>query len=543
MRASRHLKPETFPFLAVLLCALGSLILMLLVMDRRAKAVARAKAARAALQLTGEQEKRRAEEEKRRAEARRLREQAAAVLLEEENRLREQVEAARSRTEAAAAESTAAEGKAREMQARLQSEQQALSQDEEAAKAARARASAAAGEVERVRTEAAKLATDLERLERQLAALKAKRQREQQTYSLVPYRGKHGDNRKPLYLECGPHGLVFHPDRLALEGADLTVGRLREEVERRVARLTDGKTKRGKEPVYLFFLVRPDGINRYYETVAALSGLEVDFGYELVEQDWVLDFSESAGPSRQWAESSAPAAAPTPSMGTTGRSGGAPRGITFGKPEPPPVPPPPPRGGGGEAANRQPGLSPGSLSPPGTGTGQPGGVPRSLPGVLGPFVEPPPARPSNGGSAAASDAEPPPQAKASTSGAEGDPSPGLPGMPAEKDTPKPRVVGNRELVFRVECKADEVVLYPGGARFATSLVGNEDGPQALAKALQQMIARRQAGLRPGEAPYRPQVRFLVRPDGLRSFFLAYPAVEPLKVPMTRQDLQADDELP
>jgi hypothetical protein len=30
---------------------------------------------------------------------------------------------------------------------------------------------------------------------------------------------------------------------------------------------------------------------------------------------------------------------------------------------------------------------------------------------------------------------------------------------------------------------------------------------------------------------------------LRSFFLAYPAMEPLKAPMTRQDLEADEELP
>ena len=49
MRRRRDgLKPETFPFLAVLLCALGALILLLLIMDRRAKAVARAKAAAAA---------------------------------------------------------------------------------------------------------------------------------------------------------------------------------------------------------------------------------------------------------------------------------------------------------------------------------------------------------------------------------------------------------------------------------------------------------------------------------------------------------------
>src|SRR6516162_5840027 len=45
---TRPLQVSTFPFLAVLLCAMGSLILLLLVIDRRAKAVARAKALEAA---------------------------------------------------------------------------------------------------------------------------------------------------------------------------------------------------------------------------------------------------------------------------------------------------------------------------------------------------------------------------------------------------------------------------------------------------------------------------------------------------------------
>src|SRR5579862_5067503 len=44
MRRSRHkLEVSTFPFLAVLLCAMGSLIFLLMVMDKRAKIVAQHK--------------------------------------------------------------------------------------------------------------------------------------------------------------------------------------------------------------------------------------------------------------------------------------------------------------------------------------------------------------------------------------------------------------------------------------------------------------------------------------------------------------------
>src|SRR5438445_8746319 len=75
MRQRRQqLQVSTFPFLAVLLCAMGSLILLLLVIDRRAKVVARAKALRvmdqAALQAVALEEKaaaaHRAEWERRR---------------------------------------------------------------------------------------------------------------------------------------------------------------------------------------------------------------------------------------------------------------------------------------------------------------------------------------------------------------------------------------------------------------------------------------------------------------------------------------------
>src|SRR3982074_426044 len=55
MRRRRHkLEVSTFPFLAVLLCAMGSLILMLLVLDRRARSVAVAKPRQAASQASAE---------------------------------------------------------------------------------------------------------------------------------------------------------------------------------------------------------------------------------------------------------------------------------------------------------------------------------------------------------------------------------------------------------------------------------------------------------------------------------------------------------
>ena len=49
--------------------------------------------------------------------------------------------------------------------------------------------------------------------------LQADRERDQHTYSVVPYRGKYGEGRRPLYVECAGPGLVFHPDKLKLARA------------------------------------------------------------------------------------------------------------------------------------------------------------------------------------------------------------------------------------------------------------------------------------------------------------------------------------
>ena len=70
---------------------------------------------------------------------------------------------------------------------------------------------------------------------------------------------------------------------------------------------------------------------------------------------------------------------------------------------------------------------------------------------------------------------------------------------------------------------------------ALSAQTGNDNP--LLADVRQMIDRRQAAVRPGEPAYRPQFRFLVHADGLRSYYLAYPALESLKLTMTVEHLE------
>ncbi len=95
MRGRRHkLQVSTFPFLAVLLCAMGSLILVLLVMDRKAHQAAQARARREAARLQEESAQNeaahRAEWEQKRRQERAAKEEKRAAV--HANLTREQIE-------------------------------------------------------------------------------------------------------------------------------------------------------------------------------------------------------------------------------------------------------------------------------------------------------------------------------------------------------------------------------------------------------------------------------------------------------------------
>jgi hypothetical protein len=107
--------------------------------------------------------------------------------------------------------------------------------------------------------------------------------------------------------------------------------------------------------------------------------------------------------------------------------------------------------------------------------------------------------------------------------------------------PRPaRLTGNRDWIIPLECTADAVVLPTGVKVSAQSLATGDSGAKALLQAVQEVINRKQATVRAEESPYRPQVRFLVHPDGLRVYHLAYPTLEPLQIPILRQNLVPDD---
>jgi hypothetical protein len=394
-RRRKPLEVSTFPFLAVLLCAMGSLILVLLVMDRKAKAGARAKAlAKAAGQYACAAEEaeraaaaRRAELERRmqnaRAEWEKKREALHTKLLSEQQALQLQMQQLREKMALAAARLRAEQEQAGELKQQVAGGRERL-QGETAALAAARQADADAGKrTEQEKAALARMTNDLVVLERALKDLKEAREREKQTYSVVPYRGKRGESRRPLYIECAGDRVIFHPDKKSLL-VQVEKGEVLAEVERRVAlQQQPGPGKPPTEQVpYLLMLVRPDGIEAYYAFQSALAGRVVNFGYELIDADWVLDFpADDERPGDQpWQRlaklpDAAPPDAPKP-------GGPAVRGVQMGSPTLPPLPTggangptvegatgPPGRGGGFPGSHGDNPLSPGRPGVPGTAVG------------------------------------------------------------------------------------------------------------------------------------------------------------------------------
>lgn len=302
MRRRRQvLQVSTFPFLAVLLCAMGSLILLLLVIDRRAKVVMRAKALEAIRQMETEEEKavadREAEWERRRHDLHEKLQNQMQELDSKEASLEHQL------TEISRDLQTE-QARGPVLDHELQDAKANLIRQEKTMTARILETAQKKQQSEATQAELMKLTADLVRMEQTLADLKTLRQRQQQTYSLVPYRGRRGDNRRPIYLECASGSLIFHPDRWTIPATDASASAILQEVERRINRhqATGDTDTQKKETPYLLLLVRPDGIVTYYRTLSALRNLQVDFGYEFVEPDWILSFpeDEKAGGSQPW---------------------------------------------------------------------------------------------------------------------------------------------------------------------------------------------------------------------------------------------------
>ena len=137
---------------------------------------------------------------------------------------------------AKAAESLLAEQNAEAvLKQKIDTERAQAKKEEQALIHVRADAASKTAKSEASRQLRTQMTGELARLERALADLKAAREKEKNTYSVVPYNGKRGESRRPLYVECADGELIFHPDHKSVSGSQ-DPSEVEAEVERRLRR-------------------------------------------------------------------------------------------------------------------------------------------------------------------------------------------------------------------------------------------------------------------------------------------------------------------
>lgn len=149
--------------------------------------------------------------------------------------------------------------------------------------------------------ERARLLADIEELRRQAAEVETKLAEENAAgrrppaFAVLPYDGENGTRRRPIYVECRGDGIILQPEGIVFRESDFAgslgpsnaLAACLRVISEHYARA--GGLQAHDQP-YPLLLVRPDGIGAYYAARAAMSSWDSDFGYELIEADWPLEF-------------------------------------------------------------------------------------------------------------------------------------------------------------------------------------------------------------------------------------------------------------
>jgi hypothetical protein len=304
-----------FPFLAVLVCTMGALILLLLVTTRRIRQHTDLEAAaklaaigpqlpaptllpqaltetKSVAELAAEREARRREIEAQVAEH-----QAAARQRERE------INELRSRWEADVAE---LDKQKRELEQQLVSAQSRLGATPDAGQspeAARKQLVTALEDAQkqrlgmtgtelRVRQEISRIEERLSELQQQLEAARLEQVLQKPKFEVVAYDGNSRTERRPILIDCRADALVFAAERIPLSADQLSRfvpdynpllagARALSEYWKR-ADVQAGKTSSAP---YVLLIVRPRGTVAFYVARNFLESLKTDWGYELVGEN------------------------------------------------------------------------------------------------------------------------------------------------------------------------------------------------------------------------------------------------------------------
>ena len=126
----------------------------------------------------------------------------------------------------------------------------------------------------------------------------------QRSYAVVPYKGKNGTFAKPIYIVCDEHGITLEPEGLRFQETDFVdpswPGNPLAAALRASRKYLNQNAKKAGNPEpldpYPLIIVRPKGVKNYQLARRAIKSWDSSYGYEFIDADWKLTFPDLPDP-------------------------------------------------------------------------------------------------------------------------------------------------------------------------------------------------------------------------------------------------------
>lgn len=269
-RRDDQLAPALFPFMAVLLCLIGALVLILSITVTNSHASARKDAEMVFAEMEGKEN---------------LAESVSEGLLNTREASKVELEKRREALQHIEDHLRRLQDELAGLHDKLKRLESEDFSDQKAQNAVREQADALK---EKINSKKAELAAQVEALKKKKPA-----------FAIVPYSGRNGTSRRPIYLECRADGVYIQPEGVLIAPKDMfppgPSNPLASALRMLRNRYEESDRKQGlvQQAPYPLLMVRPDGVETYAIARKAIESWDDQFGYELIDADMELAFPPS----------------------------------------------------------------------------------------------------------------------------------------------------------------------------------------------------------------------------------------------------------
>lgn len=263
------LAPALFPFLAVMVCTIGALVLILGVAVSHAS-----REAKAELQSTQDQYQ--------------MQEDFVEVATKELHSQREELQEQINR----------ASGNLTHLEDHIQRIEKELAEIAKATETASNTDKQALRNSEEFEKKKSALQKQLEYLQAEITEKAEDKKTTRPAFCIIPYKGPNGTSRRPIYIECTAKGVTIQPEGKLLTLEDLRPphgpGNPLDAALRAIrAKMQQFDGSGLNAAAYPLLIVRPNGIASYTLARAAMAAWDDQHGYELIEADMPLTYPPS----------------------------------------------------------------------------------------------------------------------------------------------------------------------------------------------------------------------------------------------------------